>query len=188
MSAGRSPANATALAIEAANTWMAVRGRPQDTIRDPDALLAWLKQHLPRLAVPSTPAKHRDLDTFRRLRDAIRSLADDATAGRPHDLAAIETLNTVAASAPTWPQLSMHEGAFHLADRSTAPYVAAALATVAREAILLFGGADVTRVAACEAPGCVQFFMRDHARRKWCCSSCGNRARVARHYQRHHHV
>ncbi|WP_225853148.1 CGNR zinc finger domain-containing protein [Micromonospora sp. AMSO1212t] len=41
------------------------------------------------------------------------------------------------------------------------------------------------RLRACPAPRCVRYFLQEHARQQWCKPSCGNRARVARHYQRH---
>ncbi|MCX4390896.1 CGNR zinc finger domain-containing protein [Micromonospora peucetia] len=31
----------------------------------------------------------------------------------------------------------------------------------------------------------MRYFVREHSRQQWCKPSCGNRARVARHYQRH---
>jgi predicted RNA-binding Zn ribbon-like protein len=34
-------------------------------------------------------------------------------------------------------------------------------------------------------PNCVLFFIKDHPRREWCSPGCGNRARVAHHYDRH---
>ncbi|HLU55261.1 MAG TPA: CGNR zinc finger domain-containing protein [Pseudonocardia sp.] len=51
-------------------------------------------------------------------------------------------------------------------------------------------GAPVRRpgrraAAGCHGPGCVLYFHRDHPRRGWCSAGCGNRARVARHYERH---
>ncbi|MFI7230667.1 CGNR zinc finger domain-containing protein [Nonomuraea angiospora] len=38
---------------------------------------------------------------------------------------------------------------------------------------------------ACNAPRCVRYFVKSHGRQEWCKPSCGNRARAARHYQRH---
>ncbi len=37
---------------------------------------------------------------------------------------------------------------------------------------------------ACLAPGCVLYFVKDHPRRAWCSTGCGNRVRAARHYAR----
>ncbi|MDP9487892.1 MAG: CGNR zinc finger domain-containing protein, partial [Actinomycetota bacterium] len=33
-------------------------------------------------------------------------------------------------------------------------------------------------------PGCLRLFVATNLRRRWCSESCGNRARVARHYER----
>jgi predicted RNA-binding Zn ribbon-like protein len=41
------------------------------------------------------------------------------------------------------------------------------------------------QLRACLAPGCVVYFIKNHPRREWCSAGCGNRARSARHYQRH---
>jgi predicted RNA-binding Zn ribbon-like protein len=41
------------------------------------------------------------------------------------------------------------------------------------------------RLRSCQAPRCVRYFVQDHGRQQWCKASCGNRARVARHAQRH---
>jgi len=57
-----------------------------------------------------------------------------------------------------------------------------ARAQIARDAIALLGGPLREDVRACHAPGCVQYFVKDHPRREWCSAACGNRARVARHY------
>ena len=45
--------------------------------------------------------------------------------------------------------------------------------------------ADSPQLRACHAPGCVLYFLKDHPRREWCSTACGNRARAARHYRRH---
>ena len=56
---------------------------------------------------------------------------------------------------------------------------------IAEAAVLLFTSPDAGRLRACPGPGCVLYFVRAHPRREWCSAVCGNRARVARHYQRH---
>jgi predicted RNA-binding Zn ribbon-like protein len=39
-------------------------------------------------------------------------------------------------------------------------------------------------LGACHGPNCVLYFARVPARRQWCSTGCGNRARVARHHRR----
>jgi predicted RNA-binding Zn ribbon-like protein len=50
----------------------------------------------------------------------------------------------------------------------------------------LMAGENPVGLRACYAPGCVLYFVNSHPRREWCSTACGNRARAARHYQRHH--
>jgi predicted RNA-binding Zn ribbon-like protein len=132
-----------------------------------------------------------DLAAFRRLRDAIRRIAayvtddDRPAAFASGDLiAALSDLNADAATcAPALvldergrPELRWHPGP-RPADRSRAE--------LALAAARLLGGAEADQLRACHGPGCVLYFRKDHPRRGWCSAGCGNRARVARHYERH---
>ncbi|MGH4031422.1 CGNR zinc finger domain-containing protein [Actinomycetota bacterium Odt1-20B] len=58
-------------------------------------------------------------------------------------------------------------------------------AALARAALAFLAGPDLPRLRACHAPRCVRYFLKEHPRQEWCKPSCGNRARVARHHQRH---
>ncbi|HEV2241669.1 MAG TPA: CGNR zinc finger domain-containing protein [Streptosporangiaceae bacterium] len=47
-------------------------------------------------------------------------------------------------------------------------------------------GPAVRRVRRCEGRDCRMLFLPANPRRRWCTPDvCGNRARVARYYQRH---
>jgi predicted RNA-binding Zn ribbon-like protein len=59
-------------------------------------------------------------------------------------------------------------------------------AALARDAIAFLADPDSRRLAACGAPRCVRYFLREHGRQEYCKPSCSNRARAARHYLRHH--
>jgi predicted RNA-binding Zn ribbon-like protein len=52
----------------------------------------------------------------------------------------------------------------------------------------VLGGSGAGRLRRCEAPGCINYYLKDHPRRAWCSPKCGNRVRVARHYHRHRHT
>jgi predicted RNA-binding Zn ribbon-like protein len=124
------------------------------------------------------------LDDVRELRDALRRLAAEATsddrtdAPSTQDLAqAVETLNRACADSPTWSQLTWP---------STRTTHGSELSKIAEEAVDLFSGRDRDRLRPCGGPGCVLYFVRTHPRQEWCSAGCGNRARVARHYRRHH--
>lgn len=58
------------------------------------------------------------------------------------------------------------------------------VAALARDAVDFLGGPEREQLRACHAPRCVRYFIRSHGRQEWCKPSCGNRARVARHYER----
>lgn len=58
------------------------------------------------------------------------------------------------------------------------------LATLATAAIEFLAGAERADLRACPAPRCVRYFVKAHPRQEWCKPSCGNRARVSRHYHR----
>ena len=60
----------------------------------------------------------------------------------------------------------------------------AILGAIAASAVELLGGADRDLVRVCEAPSCGLYFLAARERQQWCTPSCGNRARVARHYAR----
>ncbi|MFJ9909135.1 CGNR zinc finger domain-containing protein [Streptomyces sp. NPDC101152] len=67
-------------------------------------------------------------------------------------------------------------------DGSPGLRLAACLAEAAAE---LLADPAVTRIRECEADDCVMLFLAAHPRRRWCSATrCGNRVRVARHYQR----
>ncbi|MFF6908046.1 CGNR zinc finger domain-containing protein [Streptomyces sp. NPDC012389] len=58
------------------------------------------------------------------------------------------------------------------------------VAALARDAVDFLSGPEREQLRACHAPRCVRYFIKSHGRQEWCKPSCGNRARVARHYER----
>jgi predicted RNA-binding Zn ribbon-like protein len=174
------------------NTIWADRSGVHDALTTTGGLGAWLAAAYPGLDRPEPGPG--DLDSFRALRDALRRLAALVTGDtRPAAASAIAGIdqavadvNHAAAQAPTWPQLAYHRGELRPAVGGGATPARRALSSIAQQAIGLFTGQDGNALRACHAPGCVLYFTRDHPRRQWCSAACGNRARAARHYQRHH--
>jgi predicted RNA-binding Zn ribbon-like protein len=123
---------------------------------------------------------------LRELRDALRVLAADRTADpRPvaaghHERVAeaVATVNATSALAPSWPVLA----GGGLAQACDAGPEERRLGDLAAEAVRFFASRPELR--ACLAPGCVLYFVKDHPRRSWCSTACGNRERAARHYAR----
>ena len=169
------------LAVEFANTWYAVRGKEREGVGTPSDLSAWLHHH--RLPADADETAVQD---FVALRDAIRSLLRATVEGKPLPDMATATVNAASERAPRWPVLAgTAESGYAVIEVASADPVPAAQARIARDAIALLGGPPRVDLRACQAPGCVQFFVKDHPRREWCSAGCGNRARAARHYTRH---
>ncbi|OUC91869.1 CGNR zinc finger domain-containing protein [Streptomyces swartbergensis] len=190
------------LPVELMNTIWADRDGVHDALRDPDGTRSWLHAVSPRVDL-MTPddldaLTAADLDRLGdrliSLRDALRRLAAEAVqdprpaaASRTRDLqAAVTVLNKAAGDTPHWSALSWTPGqAPSRHTRTSGQAASAAASAIAEESIELFSQDARRRLRACLAPGCVLYFLKDHPRREWCSAACGNRARSARHYQRH---
>ncbi len=178
------------------NTIWADTAGVHDALTTPQQLTAWLDAVSPRLPAISAAGRRArpdkgDLAQFQRLRDALRDLAAELTDDpRPHAAhrnvtRAAREVNEASGAAPSWPRLRWTPRAAVPAIPPGTRPATAALSAIAAEAVGLLVASDTT-LRACLAPGCVLYFAKDHPRREWCSASCGNRARAARHYERHH--
>jgi predicted RNA-binding Zn ribbon-like protein len=170
------------------NTIWADRHGVHDVLTTRGNLSEWFR--VVGLSPEPIAATETDLNTGRRLRDALRRLAalltEDSRPGASvtDDLgAAIRQVNAVASASPGH-QLRLGDGVLIRDTAGSGRSARAALAAVATEAIDLLAGPDAQLLRACYAPGCVIYFVKDHPRREWCSNTCGNRARAARHYAR----
>lgn len=173
------------LAVEFVNTEYLVRGRRHDAIGSPAQLVDWLRQHLPGAASGQLTAGQ--LTAFHALRVAVRGLCEAALTATPADRAHLDAVNRAAAAAARWPALSQAGARYLVREATAASFPATALGAIAGDAARLLGGPQPAPLGACASPGCVQLFVRDHPRRRWCSAACGNRARVARHHRRAGH-
>jgi predicted RNA-binding Zn ribbon-like protein len=192
--------------VDLMNTIWADRGGIHDALATDEEARSWVAAVRDHLGVApegmdawvaggSPPGLSAMATQLRTLRDAARRLAADET-GDPRPDAqsplrepadAVDVLNRMAAQAPTWPVLSRAPGAEpRRATRTDAGPGTAVVAALAGAAIDLFAGDGRQDLRACLAPGCVLYFVKQHPRREWCSSACGNRARVSRHYRRRH--
>jgi predicted RNA-binding Zn ribbon-like protein len=136
------------------------------------------------LGLGPLPATEADLAAMRPLRAALTRIAYHRAEGsspvpidppRPDD---VTTVNSAAAVPPLVPALRPDGGTTF-----TAPNATAALSTIARDAVALFGG-SVGRIRVCAAENC-GLLLVDTSRpglRRWCSMEvCGNRAKVRSH-------
>ncbi len=169
-------------------------GGVADDLATAAGLTAWVREH-PEAGADGFEADETELAAVRDVRAAVRALfARAVRPGEPSpaDAArlmpvrdAVERLNIRAALAPTVPVLSWPEGADPAIRQEPVHGGAELTATLARAAIAFLASPDRQRLRACHAPRCVRYFLKDHPRQEWCKPSCGNRARVARHHERH---
>ncbi len=151
---------------------------PRELLATPSDLGRWLTSA--GLASSTPEVSNADLRTARALREAIFALAGGGT-GRAANLAR-KTLNEVAAGPTAVPQLKRN-GRVMLTGGA-----GALLATLAREAVRLFGSEAAQLIRQCEAPTCTLYFLDTSRRgdRRWCSMlACGNRAKVAEFRRRH---
>jgi predicted RNA-binding Zn ribbon-like protein len=151
--------------------------RSFERLRSPVDLDRWLVGT--GLITEPPSSRRRDLVRARELREAIYGLARAAMDGTRTRAGDVEVVNASAARPDLAPQLRagrlMRLGRSHPVD--------AALATVARDAVELFGGPLAAQVRECAAPDCSGIFL-DTSRagaRRWCsmATGCGNKRKVA---------
>ena len=173
------------LPIELHNTLYAGGGDGIDGIADVAGLGAWLGAVAGDLPVPAQAIDASAVTAFRDLRTAVRAAIEAAIAHTAVPPRARRALNATAAACPRSVQLAAdgtRRVRYHAEDSTQI-----VLAAIAHETIGLVSGPRARDLRACGAPGCVLAFLKDHPRRTWCSTACGNRARQARHYARHHH-
>jgi len=160
----------------------------EDHLQDPERASAWLTAHFgPRLG--RRLSERANVDDLVRFRDRLRTLFTAVVDGRAAPLTAIQAINEAAAEAPvTLAARRARDGTVRV-ERThlDATAVSVLRAECARAALALLTDDLRDRLMLCRAPSCILFFLRQHPHQQWCSPSCGNRARVARHYARHHH-
>lgn len=170
------------LALDLVNT----RPTVGDLLATPDDLRAWWALQADRLpeAVPEEVTA-ADLAAVQAVREhTARALARVRRCEEP-PVADVAGLNQAQRAAPAISELAWDGSAATATrrrDGSPGRRLAAWLAEAAAE---LLADPGVTKIRECEADDCVLLFLPAHPRRRWCSPArCGNRVRVARHYQR----
>ncbi|MFC9466496.1 CGNR zinc finger domain-containing protein [Streptomyces coelicoflavus] len=193
-----SPGRDTRIALDLALTLRHDgHGSVADDLADPAGLTAWVTDH-PGL-VPDGEGFTADASALAAVRDvraAARALfARAVRPGEPSpaDAArllpvpeAVRRLNEAAARTPTVPVLAWSCTAAPVVRAAPVEGARTDLAAALAQAVIGFlAGPDRQRLRACHAPRCVRYFLKEHPRQEWCKPACGNRARVARHQERH---
>ncbi|MEU1496598.1 ABATE domain-containing protein [Streptomyces sp. NPDC005732] len=159
---------------------------PLERLPDPAALARWITEAGLGTGADDGPVRigEADLVRARALREAVHRLVHAALREDAPDPADVARVNEAAALPDLAPQFAEpYDGACGPVLRWTAGRPGpAALATVARDAVLLISGPLLGRVKECENPTCSLLFLDDSQarRRRWCSMDrCGNLAKVA---------
>ena len=184
-SSSRFPLLGESLSLDLVNTRVRQDGALVDLLDTPAALNAWLRLQAKRLSWVGT-ASVADWRAVHALRESIDELF---RARREHGRPAVAAVAAVseALSAPSARVRLVWTGKEpRLAPLSTRSRRSALLGELAADAVAVLTRPQAGRLRKCANPDCVLQFVAYNPRRQWCSSAlCGNRARVARHYQVH---
>jgi predicted RNA-binding Zn ribbon-like protein len=178
------PGDDQSVAVALVNTGYANPREPIDLLEDAGAMRRWLTARAG--APPNLPLGRVAMKRVRALRAAIRELLDALIEERPPSDQSLDLLATTTAAAPSSTRLRSERGAL-VAERVEAPGAPldGALALIADDAIALASDERRKLLTECAAPDCVRLLIRDHNRRRWCSTRCGDRVRAARYRARH---
>jgi predicted RNA-binding Zn ribbon-like protein len=184
------------LCLDFINTEMVQAGQPVDRLSNFHNLVAWLVQSQ-TLEGKQAEAILGDWKNSRKaestlkdaakLRASLRELAERLVKGKAVSQATVAAINQWLTHQTGHAELKCTRGRFEKHFQAEFREPAQLLWPVAESACDLLCYGDLTLVKKCENVACVLFFYdttKNHSRR-WCSmSACGNRMKVAAHYQR----
>ncbi|MEU9579217.1 CGNR zinc finger domain-containing protein [Streptomyces chilikensis] len=185
---GNEPLTGEPLALDLVNTRPADGDGRTDLLDTPRRLAAWLALEDDRLrgeAGDAVPAES-DLAPVHAVRARTEAVLHSLLRGAQPREADLRALTEAQGAAPAVRELAWDGSAVTATVRRSGPLGVRLAARLAEAAADLLTDPAISRLKRCEADDCVMLFLPAHPRRRWCSAGrCGNRARVARHYQRH---
>jgi predicted RNA-binding Zn ribbon-like protein len=152
-----------------------------DFLRTGEDVASWSDREAPQVPRVSARAAEARLHEIRAVRDDVKAVLRATVDGVPLPARAVARLNARARAVPIVGQLGRRPGELNHAAAARAGAVDELLARVAAATIELVGSGGRDAVRFCDAPSCGDFFAPDRPNQVWCDTSCGTRARVARH-------
>lgn len=175
------PLTGESLALDLINTRTAVG----DVLATADGLRNWLAFQEGRIPEPLERLSAADLDAVRVLRQHTTDALECARQGVEPSRADLRALDEAQLAAPAINESEWNGAAVLSTRRRSGAPAARLIAWLAEASSELLADPDITKVRKCQAEDCVLLFLPANPRRRWCSATrCGNRARVARHYQR----
>lgn len=171
------------LALDLVNTVAGPPGEEVDLLGSAEALRAWLAAERDRLGRADGEI---DPGAVRALRAHVEAAVQAARGGQPPPPAALRAITAALRDAPVFQELGWDGAAVTATSRWRGSPAAVLLAQLAAAAAELLTSPAIRQVRHCEGRDCRMLFLPANPRRRWCSPTlCGNRARVARYYQRH---
>jgi len=181
-------------ALDFVNTLEYDKGESEEHLTDVPTAVLWLQEHalLHREMVGALLDRYQDKDEdtllqrIRRVRDALRELLDATVEERPPETSALREVNK-ALRAQYLIELIPASDGVSLDHRHEGDPVSGAMARLAEAVARELTQGEAKRMRICANEEC-RWVFRDFSpagRRKWCdMSTCGNRAKAARHRER----
>ncbi len=188
----RSAPNPLETSLDFVNTFGLSDGRQFDDFQTTRQAIDWLHERtdLDPALIPDSLDSPAVLRRIGRARSAFRELWDATVDVRPADPGALREVNRVLRHRCVLelaPAPAGSGSALRLENRFSGDEVDCALAGLAEPIVRTVGGIEAERARICANDGCRWAFFDDSRthRRRWCdMSSCGNRAKAARHRAR----
>ncbi|MBP2340641.1 putative RNA-binding Zn ribbon-like protein [Saccharothrix coeruleofusca] len=180
------PLTGEPLALDLVNTRPATEDGRADLLDTPERLAAWVARQ-PALHVEAGDAAPTaaDLAPVHAAREQVDAVVRALLGGGRPPEAALRGLTEAQRAAPAVRELAWDGATVTATARRDGGLGVRLAARLAEAAADLLTDPAIGRLKECEADGCVMLFLPAHPRRRWCSPTrCGNRARVARYYQR----
>jgi predicted RNA-binding Zn ribbon-like protein len=173
------------LALDLVNTRPVTEDGRTDLLGTPRRLAAWLALEPALQAGRATPTA-ADLVPVHAVREHVDAAVHALLHGTRPPRTALVGLTEAMRAAPAVRELGWDGSAVTATPRRAGRLGVRLAAQLAEAAADLLTDPTVGTLRRCEAEDCVMVFLPAHPRRRWCSPTrCGNRARVARYYQRH---
>ncbi|MFJ8094540.1 CGNR zinc finger domain-containing protein [Streptomyces griseofuscus] len=184
------PLTGEALALDLVNTRPLSGDGRVDLLGTPRQLSRWLELEADRLKEGHVEEGEEpgvgDLVPVHAVRGHTEAVVRALLGAAEPPAAALRGLTEAQRAAPAARELGWDGTTVTAVPRRTGPLGVRVAAALAEAAVELLTDPAIGRLKECEADGCVMVFLPSHPRRRWCSPArCGNRARVARYYQRH---
>ena len=187
------------LCLDFINTQMIVQSNPTDLLGGCEDLVTWLVQasvmDKVQAALVTTEWSHKDQEQLFeqgiRFRGTLREMAKRIVARKSIPHSAVAFINQVLSRCPGYPQLVYKKEGFTRQFQPQAAQKDCLLAPLAEAASDLLCSGNLSLVKKCGNPACILYFYdttKNHTR-NWCSMQlCGNRIKVAAHYQRKRNI